>query len=61
MNLAFVGILVNAIGSLVLIFTPLVAGYGGPIFPSHVSWWRIGWGLLVIGFVLQAVAAYKSH
>jgi hypothetical protein len=44
MNLAFFGIVVNAAGSVVLVFTPLVAAYGGPIKPAHISWWRVGWG-----------------
>lgn len=58
-NLSFLGIVVNAVGSLVLVFTPLVAGYCGPIKPISVRWWSIGWGLLIVGFLIQAVAAYR--
>jgi hypothetical protein len=60
-NLTFVGIVVNAVGSLVLVFTPLRAGYGGPITPAYGLLWNIGWGLMLIGFLLQAITAYHRH
>ena len=59
MNLAFWGTVMNAVGSLVIVFTPLVTAYGGPVHPSRILQWRSGWSLLVVGSTLQAIAAYS--
>lgn len=58
MNLAVYGIFLNGIGSAVLVFTPLTTAYGGPVHPLKPSQWKIGWSLMLLGYVLQAVAAY---
>ena len=61
MWLSFCGMVLNTLGSLVIVFTPLIAGYGGPVFPARLWQWRLGWVLMIVGFILQAVATYKNR
>jgi hypothetical protein len=56
--LTFCSIVLNGIGSAILIFSPLVSPCGVPPKPAHPLLWQIGWGLLFFGFFLQAMAAY---
>jgi len=55
--LTFWGIVLNGVGSAVLIFSPMVSPYGVANRPKYPSMWKIGWGLLFLGFILQAIAA----
>ena len=63
MNMAFIGIVLDGLGCLILVFTPMQVGYGGwPVVPKGkggVGAWYLGWGMLVAGFLLQAIAAWK--
>lgn len=59
MNLTFFGILANGVGSLILLITPLEAGYGGKLVPKSNPRWILGWALQLVGFTLQAIGAYS--
>jgi hypothetical protein len=58
MSLSFWGTLLNAVGSVVLVFTPLAAAYGGPVRAVKLWRWRVGWSLLILGFALQALSFF---
>jgi len=56
--LNFVGIALNAVGSAILIFSSFGSPYGVAPKHAHPRQWQIGWVLLFLGFVVQAIAAY---
>lgn len=60
MNLSFWGTIVNAVGSTIIVFTPLGLGYGSPVSPAQVWLWSTGWILMIIGFIVQAIAVHRS-